>query len=125
MSNDLFAVATRKKFRFPFNGQISVEDLWDLKPAQLDKVYKALKLAQKASNEESLMVTRSAADTETDMMIEIVKFIYDVKNEEKLAAAAKIERDAQNAHIREIIADKKDEALKNMSIEDLQKLIDE
>ena len=58
MTDNIFAMATRQKYRFPFNGQISVEDLWDLSPAQLDRVYKTLKKDQKASNEESLLDIR-------------------------------------------------------------------
>lgn len=125
MPNDIFVVATRKKYRFPYNGQISVEDLWDLVPAQLDRVFKALKKDQKVSNEESLMTTRSAEDSDLDIKIELVKFIFETKQAEKAAAAAKAEADAKKKRIREIIADKKDAALESMSIEDLEKLLAE
>lgn len=125
MTNDMFAVATRKKYRFPYNGQISVEDLWDLAPSQLDRVFKALKKDQKVSNEESLMTTRSAEDSDLDIKIELVKFIFETKQGEKAAAAAKAEADAKKKRIREIIADKKDAALESMSIEDLEKLLAE
>ena len=30
MNTNMFEVATRNKFRFPFKGLISVEDLWEL-----------------------------------------------------------------------------------------------
>lgn len=123
MSNDIFAVATRKKYRFPFNGQISVEDLWDLSLAQLDRVYKALKKDQKTSAEESLMTTRTSEDTTLDNKLDIVKFIFETKQGEKLAAERKVEEDAKKNRIREIIADKRDEELKSMSIEQLEKLL--
>ena len=123
MSNDIFAVATRKKYRFPFNGQISVEDLWDLSLAQLDRVYKALKKDQKTSTEESLMTTRTSEDTTLDNKLDIVKFIFETKQGEKLAAERKVEEDAKKNRIREIIADKRDEELKSMSIEQLEKLL--
>ena len=125
MSNNLFAVATRGKYRFPFNGQISVEDLWDLNPSQLDRVYKALKKDQRTSNEESLMTTRSVEDSVLDNKIELVKFIYETKEAEKQAAIAKAEADARKKHIREIIANKKDAELAGKSIEELEKLLDE
>lgn len=125
MSNDLFALATRQKFRFPFNGQISVEDLWDLTPAQLDRVYKALKKDQKASNEETLLTTRSTEDTVLDNKIELVKFVFDTKMAEKQAAVLKAESDARKKHIKELIAIKKDKQLEALSMEELEKLLED
>ena len=49
----MFEIATRQKFRFPYHGSISVEDLWDLTPANLDTVYKALNSQKKQTEEES------------------------------------------------------------------------
>ena len=40
---NIFEAATRYKYRFPFKGMISVEDLWDLKLQDLDSVFKLLK----------------------------------------------------------------------------------
>ena len=124
MANDLFEIAARKKYRFPFNGQISAEDLWDLTPAQLDRVFKTLKKDQKTSEEESLMNTKTSEGATLDNKIELVKYIFETKQAEKLAAEQKAQENARKARIREIIADKKDEALKGMSIEELQKLLD-
>lgn len=43
MSNvNMFDVATRNKLRFPYEGQISVEDMWDLSLSALDSVFKTL-----------------------------------------------------------------------------------
>ena len=39
--NALFVMATRGKYRFPFKGQISVEDLWDLSVKNLDSIFKS------------------------------------------------------------------------------------
>ena len=40
---ELFKLAAKEKYRFPFRGNISVEDLFDLTTSQLDVVYKELK----------------------------------------------------------------------------------
>ena len=40
---NIFEAATRYKYRFPFKGMISVEDLWDLKLQDLDSVFKLMK----------------------------------------------------------------------------------
>ena len=126
MINDIFVIAARKKYRFPFNGQISVEDLWDLTPAQLDKVYKTLKRDLIASREtDSLMTVRSAADADLENKVEIVRFVFDAKEEEKRLAVAKAELDAKKKRIREIIANKKEAELEGMSIEDLEKLLND
>ena len=42
MSTNMFEIATRNKFRFPFKGVISTEDLWDLSVESLDNVFKTL-----------------------------------------------------------------------------------
>lgn len=125
MSNNIFAMATRQKYRFPFNGQISVEDLWDLSPAQLDRVYKALKKDQKASNEETLLTVRSTEDAVLDDKIALVKYIFETKQTEKAAAILKAESDAKKNRIREVIAAKKDKQLEDLSVEELEKLLEE
>ena len=124
MSNaNLFEVATRTKMRFPFKGLITVEDLWDLSLTNLDSVFKALNSQSKQAKEESLLNTKSKEDEILDMQIWIVKHIVSVKLAEKEAR----EKDATNKEkkqkIMEIIASKKDEALRNMSVEDLEKML--
>ena len=123
--NDMFVEATRKKYRFPYNGQIGVEDLWDLLPTQLDKVYKTLKQGLKSSDGDSLMKTVTAEDTVLQNKLEIVKFVFDTKQAEKLEAVAKAERDAYKKKVREIIAVKEDQKLADMSVEDLKKLLED
>ena len=39
---NLFEVAVREKYRFPYNGMISTEDLWDLSVNALDSIFKTL-----------------------------------------------------------------------------------
>ena len=120
---NLFEIATRKKFRFPYKGMISVEDLWDLSVNNLDTVFKALNAESKQANEESLLATKSAEDTILDMKINIVKHIVNVKlaeaNERQLAAAKR----EQKRKLEELIANKQDEALQNKSVEDLQEML--
>lgn len=121
--NELFIMATRKKFRFPFKGMISVEDLWDLGVQNLDNVFKALNAEVKQAREESLLTTKSTEDTELDAKIAIVKYIVKVKLEDadkKKAAAAMRE---QKRRIQEILANKQDEALQGKSIEELQAML--
>ena len=120
---NLFELATRKKFRFPFKGTISVEDLWDLSVQNLDTVFKALNAEAKQVKEESLLTTKSTEDTILDAKIEIVKHIVKVKLEEaeqRTKAAANRE---QARRLQELIATKQDAELQGKSIEELQAML--
>lgn len=126
MSNiNVFEVATRNKFRFPYKGMISTEDLWDLSLTALDSIYKELNKQAKRSQEESLLKTKSKEDETVAIQIEIVKHIVSVKQNEAANKAAAKERKERNQRIMEIIADKQDEALKGKSVEELQKMLEE
>ena len=37
-----FEIAIRNKYRFPYKGMITIEDLWDLSVTQLDGIFKTL-----------------------------------------------------------------------------------
>lgn len=125
MSKNMFEVATRTKMRFPFKGMISVEDLWDLSVQNLDKVFKALNSQRKESQEESLLNVKSSEDEVLDTQIAIVKYIVGVKLEEQAARVKAAENKEKKQKIMALMAKKDDEAMENMSKEELQKLLDE
>ena len=122
---NIFEYATRNKYRFPFKGLISVEDLWDLSVTDLDSIYKTLNKQIKQSEEESLLCTKTSVDTELEVQIAIVKHIVSVKLEEKESAEKASAKKAQKQKIMSIIATKQDEALQNSSIDELKKMLDE
>lgn len=125
MTNEkMFEMATREKFRFPFRGSVSVEDLWDLTPENLDVVFKALDSQRKKANEESLLATPTSEDTVLDTMIAIVKYIVNVKLEERRAIIEAKAKKEQKQKIMSILNAKQDEALQNKSIEELQAMLD-
>lgn len=117
--NNLFVMATRNKYRFPFKGQISVEDLWDLSVKNLDTIFKALNTEAKQANEESLLAVKTAADTELEAKIEIIRYIVKVKQEEANQRTIVAANNEQKRKIDAIIAAKEDQALQAMSIEEL------
>lgn len=125
MSKNMFEIATRTKMRFPFKGMITVEDLWDLSVQNLDKVFKALNSQRKEAQEESLLSAKSSADEVLDTQIEIVKYIVGVKLDEQAARLKAAENKEKKQKIMALMAKKDDEALENMSKEELQKLLDE
>ena len=122
---NIFEVGTRNKYRFPYRGQISVEDMWDLPVTELDKIFKTLNKQVKTSQEESLLETKSKEDEVLETQIEIVRHIVSIKQQEANEKLREKERKAQKQRIMEIMADKQDEALKGKSIDELQKMLDE
>lgn len=121
--SDIFKNAVKKKYRWNFRGLCTVEDLWDLNVENLDDIYKSLKKQQKDNSGESLLTTVSKEDKIIEEKIEIVKAIVI----DKLAATEKAKNAAkkrrENQRILEIMADKKDAALKEKSIEELQAML--
>lgn len=124
MNNEkMFEAAVRSKMRFPYKGQISVEDMWDLSLPSLDSVFKALNSQMKQIKEESLLSTKSKADETLELQIEIVKYIVSVKLAEKEARDGAAATSIQKHKIMEIMAKKQDESLQSASMEDLQKML--
>lgn len=122
---NIFEVATRNKYRFPYKGQISVEDMWDLPVTELDKIFKILNKQVKTAQEESLLKTKTKEDEVLENQIKIVRHIVSVKQEEASNRLKEKERKAQKQRIMEIMADKQDEELKGKSIDELQKMLTE
>lgn len=123
-NKNLFEIATKNKLRFPFKGEISVEDLWDLNLTNLDKVYTELNTERnKIRTTESLIREKSKEEEVLDIKIAIVRYIFVVKTDEAALKAAEKDRKAEKQKIMEIIQKKKDENLANMSLEELQALL--
>ena len=121
----MFEIATRKKFRFPYKGVVSVEDLWDLSVRELDGIFKTLNTKVKQANEESLLTVRSTADTDMQTMIDIIKHIVDVKLAEQAARELAADKRAKKQRIMEIMSQKQDVDLQNKSMDELEALLKE
>lgn len=122
----MFEKASRQKLRFESTkGVLSVEDLWDLPltsqtgKANLDEIARQLYKKVKESTEISF-VKPTAEDSESQQKLEIVKHIIDVRlREAEAASQARIKAETKQK-ILEIMDRKKDEALSNASLEELQ-----
>lgn len=120
---NLFEVATRENYLFPFKGMINVVDLWNLSLTNLDSVFKTLNAEVKKSEEESLLNAKTKEDEELTNKIEIIKYIVNKKLAEKEARENEKKNKEKRQRILEIKAKRQDEALENMSDEDLDKLL--
>ena len=118
----MFEKASRIKLRFTYFGQISVEDLWDLNPKQLDELYSFLAANKKQLETESLIEPRKA-NAELDLRIELVKHVFEVKRAEaeaRRAAAAQAER---RQKILEVMHRKDEEGLLGKTMEELEAML--
>lgn len=120
----LFEVATRKKVRFEYRGLLSVEDLWDLPVTALDNIFKKLNRQVKDIEEESLLTVKNE-DVELKVKVELLKYIVSIKLEEAEKVKRLREVREQKQKILSIMAEKKDEAIKGKSLEELSKMLDE
>lgn len=125
----LFEMASQMKFRYPYKGMITTEDLWDLTPAQLDMVYKNLNKELKTLDGDSLIATKSADEgvkaNELRNKIEIVKYIFNGKQQAAELARMAAANAAEKQKILGVLADMEDNALRSMSKEDLLKRLAE
>ena len=124
-ANNMFEVAVRNKFRFPFRGVVSTEDLWDLSVQQLDEIFKTLKSQERKAQEESLLNARTPEDTVLETKIEIIRYVVNIKlGEAEQLKRAKAVRD-EKQKIMAILADKQDADLRNKSTEELQAMLEQ
>jgi len=122
---NMFEMATRNQFRFSFKGMINVEDLWQLSPRDLDTIFKSLNSELKKVKEESLLETKSVEDQILDVKIEIVKYIFNVKQEEEQLRLMERENKEKKQMLMRVLKSKQDQDLLDKSAEDIQKMIDE
>lgn len=124
----MFEQASRLKLRFDTSlGKLTIEDLWDLplssrKGASLDNVAISLSTKVKDEVETSFVKKRDKANARLELKFNLVKHIIEVRlaeiDEAEQSAVAKTKRDA----IDTILLEKEADALKGMSVEDLEKL---
>jgi len=126
----MFDIATRKKFRFDtVKGFLTVEDLWDLPlssttgKTNLDDIARGLHKQLKNGDDVSFVHADKKSDEIVQLKFDIVKHIIDVKLAEN--AAEKIARDnaTKKQRLLEIIADREDDQLKSLSIDELKKAV--
>ena len=121
----MFEKAARLKLRFNFKGQSTTEDLWDMPIQALDQIFKGLNAQLKAQKEESLLETKSKEDEILDLKISIVKHVVEVRLREQKAREDEVSKAAKKQKLLGIIAEKQDANLREMSVDDLTKLVDE
>lgn len=118
--SELFLNAARKKYRYPYNGQIMTEDLFDLDLRQLDMIYKSMARQVRDTSEDSLLDTTSAAEKELREKMEIVRYVFQYKEDMAKRAEKAAETRARKQKIMDLIREKEDGSLAEKSIQELK-----
>lgn len=124
MVKNIFKYAAKHALRFPYKGMISVEDLFDLNTEELNAIYKTLKKQQKTDAGESLIEDKTNEDTQLEVKIAIVTEIFNDKQAASDRAKKAAMRKTQTQKILDIMNQKQNEALSNMTVEELQAQLD-
>ena len=122
----MFEKAARMKLRFVTDkGLLSVEDLWDLSLQQLNRLAKALNKSIKESAEDDFLEETSAEDLIVKLQFNLVLHVLEAKKAEKKERLTASTKKAEREKILGILAKKQDDALENLSEEDLKKKLEE
>ena len=122
----MFEKASRLKLRFDTSrGQVSVEDLWRMPLANsegfcLDTV--AIEVnGQLKQKGESFVAPVSTEDSVLNLKLDILKHIIAVKLKEIQEKEDALAKKQKKEYLLSILKEKQNEALKSMSMEDLEK----
>jgi hypothetical protein len=122
----IYKEGLRQGLRFDYKGLLSIEQLMrDLNLEELDGIFQGLSAQKKAQSEESLLASKTAASTQLDLKIEIVKDIVATLLQEKADRQEAAAKAAQKQKLLEVINRKRDSQLEDMPLEDLERMVAE
>lgn len=123
----MYKQATQLKLRFlTKKGVLSVEQLWDLKFVDLaDAVKEAKKVLTNSTGDDELsfLDETKKVNIEDQLRFDILKDVYLSKKAENEAKRNALQDKEHNQKIMALIAEKKEDSLRNMSIEELEALL--
>lgn len=120
----MYKEASKQKMRFQTSkGLLSVEQLWDLDLETLDALAVSLEENYKAGKGKSFLSKKTIKDKTVKLQFDIVLDVLQSKAEESDALTIAKENKEHNNKIIALIKDKKDESLKNMSVEELEGML--
>ncbi len=122
---DMYKEASQLGLRFLTSvGELSTEKLWGLSRPQLRNAIKAAKklLNQDDDDELAFLEDKEEVDNHNQLRFNILKDVFMTKKEEDKKRINTASDKEHNAKIDAIIAEKKEGSLRELSIEDLEKL---
>jgi hypothetical protein len=130
----MFDIATRNKFRYDSaRGELTTEQLWDMPLTStngfnLDAVARNIYNFIKAAGDAPSFVTVKKEDpivVTAKQKLEVVTAIIEVKLSEKDAAEKRIHKNQERAKLLDLLDEKQNDELKNLSKEDILKKLEE
>lgn len=121
----IFETASRTRLRFDSpKGLLTVEDLWQLPLTHrsapcLDAIARQVHRELKEQDEVSFVKPKSTVNQTTQLRMDILQHIINVRLEEQEAAKTKAEEKQKAERIKEILARKQEQALEEKSEEEL------
>lgn len=126
-TNDLFILASRKKYRFPSDkGDLTTEQLWDVPLTSrngysVDNIAIAVNRELRSLQEESFVQNRSnPRRSELQNMLDILKEVIAIRQAESEQATELAKKQSQKKVIQEAIERKRQQNLESMSLEELE-----
>ena len=120
-----FEQASYLKLRFPYRGNCTTEDLWDIPLEALDDLYGTLRRQAKTHTKDSLLRKKSDRDTVLELRVAVIKRIVEARVAEAKALKAQADNATRKQKLLRVLARKQDETLGEMSEKEIKKLIDE
>lgn len=122
----LFEKATKKGLRFSVNkGTLCTEDLWKCSLPTLNEIAKGINKQLKESEEEDFIGTKSKANSDLQLSMDVVKRVIQVRLEEKAAKEKRVANAARLAELKQLASEKAGDALKSKSLDDINAMIAE
>jgi len=127
---NIFEYATRNKLRFrSLRGMLDIEQLWDVPLRSrdgfdLNAIAKGASKALKEISEDNFVETSKTTEhTRSEMSLEVVKYVIDVKLAEEETAKTRAAKKQEKEKLLSFLAEKQDGKLSELSVEELQKRI--
>ena len=120
----MYKQASKSKLRIETSrGALSIEQIWDLPLAELDKLAVELEEKTKTSATKSFIAEKTTEDATAQLKFDIVLDILKTKMEANKAALDQKKKKENNQKIHALIERKKENKMEEMSVEELEKML--
>jgi len=119
--SEVFLKAAKRKLRFRIGsvaGLVSTEDLWDVSLTALDAAAIELRRSLNAS-EESFIADAKPSNSDDQLRLDVMKLVIADRLAEREARRQAAELSARRKKLMELRADKQDETLKGLTLEQI------